>query len=255
MRGIIVRMASVRKKKSKEKKQNGEAGVHPVRLSNGALRSVFAIFFVAIAGFLVLAEVGIGGVGGNEIFRGLSWLLGIGYLLLPLSLVLLAIIILRSFERHFGAIQILGMAVFLLSGLGLINLAFHGKGGIVGIGITTPLVAAIDSIATAIFLLAFIIASLVIAFDVHLGELLAAFRALLSQNETPAMETPLSEVPVVGLTKDEEEPAVTQMEDTSEKPKSAMGGFFKKADDAECLYAAALFRFSPKIKASRRWAT
>src|SRR4051812_32899862 len=124
-------MADKKRKKTKEKKGEREESTEP-RISSGALRSVLAIFFIAIAGFLVLARFGIGGVAGQAIFSGLSWLLGVGYLLFPLSLILLAIIILRSFERHFGGIQIVGMSIFLLSGLGLVNLIFHGEGGMLG---------------------------------------------------------------------------------------------------------------------------
>src|SRR5205085_1908785 len=134
-----------------------------VAISSEALRGVCAIFFVAIAGFLILSEMGGGGSFGEFLYSWLSWILGIGYVLLPLSLVLLAILIFRSIEKHFGWIQVTSMTVFLLSGLGMINLAFQGRGGVLGSLISTPLVSAIDTTATAIFLIAFVIASLIIA--------------------------------------------------------------------------------------------
>ncbi|HEY4487565.1 MAG TPA: DNA translocase FtsK 4TM domain-containing protein, partial [Candidatus Paceibacterota bacterium] len=157
------------KSKKKEQKENDA----PVRrtISAEATRGVAAIFFVAIAGFLLLAQIGAGGAVGASIYNLLSALLGVGYLLLPLSFVFLAVIIFQSFEKKFGLIQIVSVCVFLLSSLGLINLAFPGRGGVVGDLVSRPLVAGLETAATAIFLSAFTICSLIIAFDVHVIEL------------------------------------------------------------------------------------
>ncbi|MBM3261625.1 DNA translocase FtsK [Candidatus Kaiserbacteria bacterium] len=152
-------------------------------VSSGALRSVAAIFFITIATFLFIAEFGIGGPAGDLVYGGLKWLIGpVGYPLLPLSFVLLAIIIFRSFERHFGWIQVLSMIIFLLSALGIINVALPGAAGVLG-GASDPLISAMRTPATVIFLFAFIVASLVIAFDLHLGAIAARIRDLFSKNE------------------------------------------------------------------------
>src|SRR3989344_2839234 len=97
--------------------------------------------------------------------------------------VLFAILIFRSFEKHVGWIHMLSMIVFLMSGLGLINLAFKGHGGILGKAISSPIVSAVDVTATVIFLFAFMIASLVVAFDVHLGVVVAWIKARFSRTE------------------------------------------------------------------------
>src|SRR2546428_637188 len=99
----------------------------------------------------------------------LSNVFGIGYIPLPVSLFLLAILIFRSFERQFGWIQIVSISVFLLAGLGLINLASPGEGGLLGALVSRPFSAAFDTVATVIFLIAFLIVSIIIAFDIHLG--------------------------------------------------------------------------------------
>ena len=154
--------------------------VRPRSVSSEALRGVSAIFFVAIAIFLVLASFGVGGIVGGALYKYLSLLLGVGYLLLPLSLILLAILIFQSFEKRFGVVQMASMFVFLLSGLGLINLAFPGDGGVLGEWVSRPMVATVDTSATALFLLAFIVASLIVAFDIHLGAFIASLRERLS---------------------------------------------------------------------------
>ena len=191
--------------RSKRRDQKTDGVSVRASISSGAIRSVSAIFFLAIAGFLVLAQLGAGGAIGASAYTFLSSLLGIGYLLLPLSFLFLAVIIFQSFEKRFGAIQIVSVSVFLLSNLGLINLAFPGRGGIVGGLISRPLTAGLDVAATAIFLSAFTIAALIIAFDLHVIELL---RALWSNMRSRPIEHPgddVTEAQVTGLVTEEEE--------------------------------------------------
>ncbi len=189
-----------RKRNNREKTDEGPAARS---VSSEALRGVCAIFFVAIAGFLILAQLGGGGALGTTFYSWLSWLLGVGYFLLPISLILLALLIFRSFDRNFGWIHFASMAVFLLASLGLINLAFPGRGGVLGMGVSRPVVAGVDTTATAIFLIAFTVASLVVAFNVHLGVLLGTirdfFRNLLAHKDGYDVS-----VPVVGLPEDPE---------------------------------------------------
>lgn len=196
-----------RNEKNREEK-DGDA-VREKRVSAEALRGVFAILFIAIALFLILARFGIGGALGSILYKYLSWLLGIGYLLLPFSLLLLAILIFQSFERRFGTIQLGSMFVFLLSGLGIINLAFPGNGGVLGSAISRPIVAAVDTTATVIFLVAFLIASLIVAFDIHLGAVLAGFKSRLSalrdKDREDHANADVEDAAVVGLAPEQNE--------------------------------------------------
>jgi hypothetical protein len=117
--GIILWMAKQEKRKKRAKKDEDE---REPRISSDALRSVAAVLLVASAVFLILAAFSVGGWFGESVYSLLSTLLGVGYMLLPLSLVLLAVAIIRSFEGHFGAVQVVSMLVFFLSALGLVNL-------------------------------------------------------------------------------------------------------------------------------------
>ncbi len=228
-RGIIHRydknMASAngkksgRERRSKRREQKVDESPMQAAISSGALRSVSAIFLLALAGFLVLAQFGIGGTVGALVYNFLSSLLGIGYLLLPLSFLFIAAIIFQSFEKKFGAIQIASVSVFLLASLGLVNLSFPGRGGIVGDLISGPLVAGLDVAATAIFLIAFTIAALVIAFDVHLVELLRnAWNSMRSQSAEGAggVVADVEEAQVTGLAVDETDEEATP-EESEEK--------------------------------------
>jgi S-DNA-T family DNA segregation ATPase FtsK/SpoIIIE len=237
--------AKKRAKNGAEKNKSGSRDIEKISepsVSSEALRGVAAIFFVAIAGFLVLAEVGVGGAAGSFIYEWLSWLLGVGYLLLPLSLVLLSIIVFRSFEKHFGWIQIVSMCVFLLSGLGLVSLAFPTKGGVLGAGISHPFVSAVDTTATVIFLLAFIVAALIIAFDADLSDI---FSSMVSWFRSPESEeddmAAIDDVPVTGIPFDEphqeegEEHLEEEPEQQPEEPKPAAVRSFDERRDMSAV--------------------
>ena len=217
-----------RRNRNEKSRENGASedkdSVGARRVSSEALRGVSAIFFIAISLFLILAHFGVGGVVGGTLYKYLSLFLGIGYLLLPLSLILLAILILQSFEKRFGVVQMASMCIFLLSGLGIINLAFPGDGGVLGMWVSKPLVAAVDTSATALFLIAFIVAALVVAFDIHLGAVLASLRERLALMRKPSEDgSDTDDVPVVGLPQgDSEAPDVADTEvpeENQEKPK------------------------------------
>ena len=176
-------------------------------VSAEALRGVAAILFFAVAAALVLAAFGLGGDVGSVTFESLTWVLGIGYMLLPLSMIMVSVLIFRSLERSFGWVQGLSMAVFLLSGLGLVNLIAAGRGGVLGSAISDPIVAAVATPVTVIFLLSFIVVSLIIAFDIRLADVIAKLRELFALRPMSDEGTPIEDVPVVGLPVDDHDDA------------------------------------------------
>ena len=226
------------KKNDKKKRRNDDKDVAP-RVSTEAIRGVLAVFLVALAGFLILANFGKGGAIGLTLFERLSWLLGIGYMLLPLSLLLTSLAILRSFEKHFGVVQFGSVIVFLLSTLGMVNLAFPEKGGVLGAGVSTPLVLAVDTTATVVFLSAFTIAALIVAFDIHLGAVFGALRARWRRDNMQPISDDVGNVPVLGLSETSETatPIIQQSSEEDQAPvegkeKNGMGlgSLFRKND-------------------------
>lgn len=200
------------KPKQSRKKKADEIDEPMFPVSIEALRGVFAVLSVAVGIFLALAAFEIGGTVGSFLYGILSKLLGVGYMLLPLSLVLLAVALMRSFQKRFGAIEIVSMLVFLLSSLSLIALFFPDRGGIIGVSIAKPLVAAFDSAATIIFLSAFIVAALIVAFDIHLSAIIARIREGMRPGEF--MDDEKQEVAIAGLPDDE----VDEEEPVEEEP-------------------------------------
>jgi len=186
-------------------------------VSTEALRGVAAILLVAIGGFLILAELGGGGKLGALLFEGLSWLLGVGYILLPVSLFLTAIMIFVSFERKFGWIQMTSMGIFLLSSLGLVNVAFPEEGGIIGSLVSKFFISIVDTTAAVFFLVAIIFAALIIAFDVHVSEQIQRARDWLNQAGDEDVEE--REATISGLIHDahDEEPEPEPVQEEAEE--------------------------------------
>lgn len=205
-----------RSKKQSRKNKDTEHEERERSISSEALRGVIALLLAAASVFLVLAAFGIGGSVGGVLFSVLTKLFGIGYMLLPLSFILLAIVILRSFEERLGIVQFGSMGVFLTASLGLVSLGFPEQGGVVGVFISESLASLFGTPGAAVFLAAFLLASLVIAFDAHLGLLLAWIKNLFTRREREAGEEEV-EATITGIHEEEEEEDEAEEEDEEEE--------------------------------------
>lgn len=203
-------------------------------ISPEALKGVWAVLLIAFSLFLILAAFNIGGQAGSFVFWAFEALLGIGYMLLPLSLILLSIALFRSFERSLGLLNFIAIGVFLLSTLGLVSMAFPSQGGIVGASISGPLVSAVDTIAAVIFLVAFTVASLVIAFNIHIGMVFSSMRDRMRREEIEPADD-IEEASISGI-HEEDDPAEEvedveeDIEETPQEPRG-ISKFFKGSEE------------------------
>src|ERR1039458_9157955 len=122
-----------KKKKLKERKENGSTFAKELKAET--LQAVLAIVFL-VAGILTgLASFDKAGPGGVYFYNYSYKLFGIGYFLLPLICIILAIAFLQGIRQRFTVWKLVGGLLFLLSGLGLIDLLFTKKGGVIEGGI------------------------------------------------------------------------------------------------------------------------
>jgi S-DNA-T family DNA segregation ATPase FtsK/SpoIIIE len=125
---------------------------------------VLAIIFFVIAAFLLLASMKRAGFVGNASFTGLSYLMGIGFFLLPILLITLGVSFLRPRERSVAFTQAIGAFIFALAGLGLITIGIK-DGGIIGTLVSMPLIKLFDVAVTVIVLVGFLAISSLLIFD------------------------------------------------------------------------------------------
>lgn len=133
-------MAKRRKKKfANNSKNNGnnknyqpKKNEEHYRLHPDTKKSIWAVVFIGISIILVLAKFQKAGPLGDFTYRAFDYFFGWGYYLLPIILLILAGVFLTSERRKIYQITFIGAILFVLSGLGLIDIIFPDKGGIIG---------------------------------------------------------------------------------------------------------------------------
>jgi S-DNA-T family DNA segregation ATPase FtsK/SpoIIIE len=131
-------------------------------------QTVLAIISFGLAILTVLAVFHKAGFVGDFAFRVLQKLMGIGYFLFPILLVMIGISFLKGVEHKFQTWKMVGSLLFFVSGLGLVNLLVVQDGGILGRYISSPLLLLFDRPATVILLMVVLTVSILITFDIHL---------------------------------------------------------------------------------------
>jgi len=120
----------VRRKRGRKKKQKLSNILSEIR--DETLRTVSAVFFALLAILLILAGFDLAGIAGNVLYKGLSFIFGVGYVLLPIIFFALSYSFFRNRERGMGLPKFIGAGIFIIAGLGLVDLLLPEQGGILG---------------------------------------------------------------------------------------------------------------------------
>jgi len=174
-------MVKNRKKKSSSRERGGLSLFNfiPQETANGIL----GVFSIVLVIFLLLGAFDLAGRAGTIVYIGLSYLFGIGYYLLPVVFLLLAISFLREQERNFAMPQTLGSILLFFSSLGLVNL-FSNDGGIVGKLISKPLDAFFHVYFSVVILVALVITSILVIFNTSIKfDAISFIKKLFSRKE------------------------------------------------------------------------
>ncbi len=105
---------------------------HQPKIHSETKNSLIAVLLAGIAVILVLAAVDKAGPVGRFVYLILQNLFGWGYYLLPTIAALIAFLFLVARQKVFVTTSFLGAALFIVSGLGLIDILFENKGGFLG---------------------------------------------------------------------------------------------------------------------------
>jgi S-DNA-T family DNA segregation ATPase FtsK/SpoIIIE len=157
-------------KKTREAKNTASwsSGLHRPKLNikPETGRSIYAVAAGIVALLFVLASVGLAGAFGNFLYTTLKeGLFGVGYFLLPVSFVLLAVGLFRQRDPEgFGGTRIVGATLLFLSGIALMHV-IGTYGGMVGSWVAYPFVALFDTIFGSIVLCAIAIVGGLLALD------------------------------------------------------------------------------------------
>jgi S-DNA-T family DNA segregation ATPase FtsK/SpoIIIE len=150
----------------KSKKQiDTESKKIKINLKEETIHWVLAIIFFVLSAFLVLASFNKGGLVGEKLFDSLTYLVGVGYFLLPTLFLILGVSYTRAIKTNFATTRAVGSMLFILSSLGIVDLLVKDEGGFIGNIISTPFIKLFDFSMSMIFLSAITLISLLIIFD------------------------------------------------------------------------------------------
>ncbi len=181
-----------------------------------------------------MSAFNVAGVAGKNVYEFLYLLFGYGYILLPILFVLLGISFIKSEVPDIGWVRTVSGILFLLSSLGIIDIAsgkgVHG-GGLLGEILSTPFVALFDIYASLVFLGALFIISVLIMFDTkpNLAPFFAKIKSLFSKKSLDNTRDDSADEPAES---EKPEPEETEpiKETAAEKIKNALG-VGKKAEE------------------------
>jgi S-DNA-T family DNA segregation ATPase FtsK/SpoIIIE len=205
-----------------------------------ALRGVLAIVFFIVGIFFLLASLNAAGVVGTWVYEKLTFMFGIGYFLLPALLFILSATIFKTLEHSVNVIKAVGAFMFILAGLGLIEL-FLGRGGVVGAILTRQLVLLFDVYATGVFLAGLLAIALILLLEASILKSIVALLRRLVERGGSSLEhksspeivvdgTALDALPIVGPAE-----ATSSLASTSPTGSNASTGTKKKETDEETI--------------------
>ncbi len=152
----------------KKKKADGGSGKMDIKqeIKKETLQAVFSILFFVIALLFILAPFGLANPIGEPVYHFLKGWFGLGYFLIPISCVMTSLAFLKGIRADFKISKIFGVGLFFFSGLGIMRL-LADEGGHVGRWIAYPFVSFLGPYATAALLLALLVISVLITFEMH----------------------------------------------------------------------------------------
>ncbi len=159
------------KKYNKEKRN-----FNPLKnLKEETYQAILAVVLFVVAVFLGLSAMhnstggNKAGIVGQYTYGILEKLLGYGYFLLPVVLIILGVSFLMSLKKNLALTQTIGSTVLFLSALGIIDLILPEKGGFAGNIISSPLVSLFDVTVSYVILGALSLISILAVFDTTLS--------------------------------------------------------------------------------------
>ncbi len=223
------------KKNDKDKYEKKAAGGLKTQTKHG----IAAVIFFVLAFFFLMAAFEVAGVAGALVYEKLYYLLGVGYFLLPILCILLGSSFIKSEVPDIGWTRIISGAMFLFSGLGIIDIvSANHAGGFFGEILATPFVSLFDQYASLVFLVAILIISISIMFDAkfNLAPAFIKIRSLFKKEQDEEKEEDIKKIEDEYEEESPLSPLTEGIENETSPDKGRKEGFFgkkKKEEPAE----------------------
>ncbi len=214
-------------------------------VSEETWNAIWGVALAVLTVLFVMASFGLGGRVGDLTYRGLSFLFGVGYYLVPLVCLMLSVSFFRSHEKNFALPQVLGSFVFFFSSLGAVGLLAPTKGGVVGGAIAKPLLSLFAIYLSLIILVALMVVSLLIIFDTSIKiNFLSLFKKIFMFRDKPQEAEGL--LPVENEAVDKAVDKIEESEEEDEEPEPVIKNFGNKKKEESEGFAPLLLKKSGK---------
>lgn len=164
-------MMARKKNSNKNGRKEESVGMDEQWLGGHITQAILSILFIVLALFFTLAAFSLAGVAGHSAAGFLTTLLGAGYFLLPVSMAFLAVAFWRKTEMRFAISRVVSVILFFVSSIGIIHIVTGGAGGLIGAFLSEPLLSFFDLYVSYIFLVALMLISLIVFFDIKLSDI------------------------------------------------------------------------------------
>jgi S-DNA-T family DNA segregation ATPase FtsK/SpoIIIE len=158
------------KKEDPKEKKRPRLNIHPE-----TKRGVIAIILFTLAIIFILSFQNAGGVLGNWLFSASKFVFGNCLWIFPLAFFICGVIILRDIHKNVYLSTLLGVFIFLLSFLAIVQIVFPSsegyKAGWLGYIISWPFLKIIGFLASLVVFIAALLISVLIAFNISLRKM------------------------------------------------------------------------------------
>ncbi len=198
----------------KNGKQSGSKG--PLAsVPKETFKAIAAVVLIIAGAVLTLAGFGAAGPAGSDVYILIGRLLGAGYFLVPVLFFMLGAVALREERPAFNPLKLISSALFLVTGLGFIELV-SGRGGLFGKAIAGPAVAYFDVYAAVIGLGGLLLISLLLLLEGRIS--LAPFAGAWQLVSSLWRKKEAGEPTVTGFTGEEEPVPARAQADEDDEP-------------------------------------
>ncbi len=159
-------------------------------LEDETKKGIIATVFFMVALIAILSFFNLAGAAGAYLYHFLLVFFGWGFFLVPLALILAGLAILKSLHKDIYGTPFIGIMIFVLSFLGLLEVFKNGGrgGGWLGLGVSYFFLKFLGIYASALIFLAFIIIALLITFNVSLKDILCFLQIRFKEEKSKSLE-------------------------------------------------------------------
>lgn len=174
----------------KKKKQKKERQPWFDDLSTHTKQAIGAVLLLVLLVFFIMSALGYAGVAGELTHKSLTYLLGYGFIMAPVTCALYIYVFLRPREdERLSTSKMIGAALLFFTMLGFIELITNHKGGMIGEFVLWPFLTLLGSVTAGVVLGALVLIAIFLTFNTGLRLPTREKQAVLEEAELERIDS------------------------------------------------------------------